>query len=352
MLPRAAPPLTPPRPGARHDEGVSGAGRQTSPATPLFPSRASPTVGSARPPVPPAPGVAIGTRRTAALPGSRGEQYGARGGVPERSVPPVTATARAGLAPVAHDQVVRRTWHDRDHEPLVRSGSAPATTTLAPGRSRPPGATRPPGLHQNARHAGRGCPCPRGSVLAQPADHPTRKHRSRDGGHRTRRRYRGARRTTWPASAGGPRGTRLALKSGRPRGAGGTCEPYGTDRPRRTRRASRTPFAGTTGRSGRAGETRGSRRTGGPWRPRRPRAPEGDLQLRLVAGRRILLAVELNRHAGRVRHQHQPVVLERSVQPLLHELRHVHDHEAAPVLHRDRDADSARPDLCPARSTR
>jgi hypothetical protein len=69
MLPRAAPPLTPPRPGARHDEGVSGAGRQTSPARPLFPSRASPTVGSARPPLPPAPGVPSGPAGRPPCPG-------------------------------------------------------------------------------------------------------------------------------------------------------------------------------------------------------------------------------------------------------------------------------------------
>ena len=149
------------------------------------------------------------------------------------------------------------------------------------------------------------------------------------------RRHRGNR--SRPADGAG-----RSRRAGGARRAAGACGTVRSSAPRRTRRAGRSERAhgaGGPGRAARPLRARRARRAGRPRRARDARAAERDLELGLVARARILLAVELHGHTGGVRRQHEAVVLQGPVEPLLHELRQVHDEEAVPVPRRDRDPD-------------
>ena len=236
-------------------------------------------------------------------------------------------------SPITRSYVVPGTTASTTRWYAPRAAAAPAA--LGARRARPAGPAGPPGLHHHARHAGGRRPRSARSILAEPAD---------------RRRPAMALPITAPVSAGAAASNPACAAT--PAGPGRTSEPGSAGGPGWARWSRADPAARwqTTLARGTPRRPSGSRRR--PRRPGRARRPCGsqrDLELGLVAGRRVLLAVELDRHAGRVRHQDETVVLERPVEPLLDELGHVHQEEAVPVLRARPGSPSARRGPGPAR---
>ena len=247
-------------------------------------------------------------------------------GIAELRVAAISAPARVRLAAVADHEVVGRPGHDRQHNALVRPSPATAPAALgvlaSPARQRPrppttssitrvtpAGAVHVP-LARYSRNPPVGAASNGAPVVAAPV--------CRGRGLRPRWAVRstGSCRSSEPGRAGGARQGPAG-----PGGPGGPLRPAGP----------RSPAEGLGVPAAPGGP-------GGPGGPGRPCGSQRDLELRLMTRRRVLLAVELDGDAGHVRHQHETVVLERPVEPLLDELGHVHEQEVIPVLRRDGDA--------------
>jgi len=80
-------------------------------------------------------GPAVRPRWTATLTGSHREQHGPGGGIAELRIASVPAPAGVRLAPIAHNEVVRRPGYDRQHDALIRPGTATATAALGAWRA-------------------------------------------------------------------------------------------------------------------------------------------------------------------------------------------------------------------------